>query len=742
MSDAANARSVGATPPRPDGPAKVTGRAEYVDDLEVAGLWFGATVRSPHCAADIVRIDASRACEDPDVVVVTAADLPGPNVLMVIADDWPVLADERVNHAQEPVALVAAPTRERARRAAARVVVEYVPREPVIGIDAALAAKTRLLAECKITHGDVAAGLAGAAHVIEGTYETGLQEHIYIEPQGMIAIPQTGGGVEIVGSMQCPFYIQNALCTLLGLEPEQCRVRQATTGGGFGGKEEYPDIIAAHAALLALASGRPVKIVYERHEDILATTKRHPSRVRHRTGVDADGKLLAVEVDVVLDGGAYVTLSPVVLSRAVLHAAGPYACANVAIRGRVVETNSVPSGAFRGFGAPQTQFASERQMDKIARVVGVDPLAIRERNAYREGDITPTAQVLDSGVSALDCLRTAAERTDFRKRWAELEAERRSGGDPPARRGIGLSLYWHGSGFTGNGEQMMRSPVRLRLARSGLVEIRVSSTDFGQGTSIVLAQVVADAIGIPLDRVSVIVPDTAEVPNSGPTVASRTVMIVGGVLEKAAAELAEQVRRHAPGADFDEAARCYLDEVGELVVEKRYEPPAGGGFDEETYTGTAYPAYGFGCDIVEIEVDLDTLVVTPERATLVCDVGRAIHPVLCRGQVEGGTLQAFGQAYLEELGVDDDGHWRNDRLSTYIIPTTLDTPAMDTVLLEYPARGGPQGAKGVGELPADGGAPALVAAIENATGISPVAVPATPERLLAALEGGRTVAGD
>jgi CO/xanthine dehydrogenase Mo-binding subunit len=742
-----------------------------VDDLPFEG-WHGRTVRSDVAAGRIVRIDVSALEGEPDVVVVTADDLPGPNVLRLIGDDWPVLAAERVRHVGEAVALVAAPTRERARLAAEAVRVEIEPEPAILSWEEALAQDLSpraddgtggLLASCALDHGDVDAALAGAERVFAGEYRTGLHEHIYIEPQGAIALPHEDGSIELVGSLQCPFYVHKALVHTLGDAVTDVRVRQAATGGGFGGKEDYPDVVCAHAAVLALKAGRPIKIVYDRHEDIVATTKRHPSLVRHRTAVDADGRLVAADIEVLMDGGAYVTLSPVVLSRGVLHAVGPYTCPNVRIRGRVLATNTVPNGAFRGFGAPQVQFAAERHMDRIARELGLDPLTLRERNAYRVGDRTPTGQVLESSVSAIECLEEAARRTDFRRRWAELEAARAGRADDGSPwRGIGLTLSWHGSGFTGNGERAMRSPVRLTVAETGELEVRVSSTDFGQGTSIVLAQVVAEAAGVSTDHVTVIDPDTAEVPDSGPTVASRTVMIVGGVLARAGRVMARRVleyvaREHGLDADalqvegadvvgpsgavtpFRAAAAALRAAEGEVVVEERFEPEGEAAFDEETYRGDAYPAYGWACDVVEVSVDPDTLAVTPDRITAVADVGKAIHPVLCAGQVEGGTLQAVAWGYLEELKVAD-GRYLNDRLSTYIVPTIRDTPDMDTVLVENPAPVGPFGAKGVGELPMDGGAPAVVQAIENATGIAPVEIPATPERLLEDLEAGRTVA--
>ncbi len=756
--------AVGRSVLRPDGLAKVTGRALYLDDLPENGCWHGTTVRSPHASALILSIDAS-AVSDPKVRVLTAKDVGPRNSVHLIHDDWPILADGRVNHVGEPVALVVAPTLARAQAAAKAVKVAWEAQKPVLDLDEALKGDPRtggrlnVLATCDIQRGEVEAGFAAADVILEGEYSTGHQEHVYIEPHGVIATPSLGEGgaflgVDVVGSLQCPYYVHKALTHLFDLGDDAIRVRQSTTGGGFGGKEDYPDMIAAHASLLARACGKAVKIVYERQEDIIATTKRHPSRVRHRTGVKRDGTLVAMDIDVLLDGGAYITLSPVVLSRSVLHAAGAYSCPNVRIRGRVLATNTPPNGAFRGFGAPQSLFAVERQMDRVARTLGLDPFEARIRNAYRQGDITPTGQVLKESVSAIAVLERAKTATRFAQRFAANEAARAGRKDDgKALHGIGVSVFWHGSGFTGNGERRMMSKGAVRLRIDLKIEVLSSSTDFGQGTEGVFRQIVADACGVTLDDVVVHVPDTAAVPDSGPTVASRTVMVVGGLLARAGAKLAETLRTFAaqesgtaPAAvllsngcfetergrtPFADVAKRYVTLHGPLDAVATFEPTPGSTFDEATYQGDAYAAYGWGANVVEVEVDPDTFITRLTKLTTVSDVGHVVHPVMCAGQVEGGTLQALGWGYLEEMKMKD-GRFLNDRMQTYLIPTMADAPDMETILLENPTTHGPFGAKGVGELPMDGGAPALLQAIENATGVSLCAIPATPERILQA----------
>src|SRR5262245_1446549 len=402
-----HARWVGSDLPRPDGRAKVDGTARYVDDLAVDGAWLGATVRSEIACGDLLGIDVDAAFAQTGAVLVTAADVPGRNVVALLADDQPLLVQGAIAHWGEPLALVAAPSRS--QLAAALACVRPRVRERPACFDAAQA--DHAFRTIEFARGDVDAVWAGAPFVVEGVYQTDAQEQMYIEPQGCIAWPPDDGGTVVVrGSLQCPYYVQKALCAALQLPPERARVIACEVGGGFGGKEDYPSVVACHAALLARAARAPVRLVYDRHEDLLVTPKRHPSRVRHRTALARDGELLAMDIEVLLDGGAYTTLSPVVLSRAVLHATGPYRCGNVRVRGRAVRTNHVPYGAFRGFGAPQVCFAIERHMDRIARALDLHPFALRRRNAFAPGDVTATGQVLDA-VAATQVLDAIAART-------------------------------------------------------------------------------------------------------------------------------------------------------------------------------------------------------------------------------------------------------------------------------------------------------------------------------------------
>jgi CO/xanthine dehydrogenase Mo-binding subunit len=697
--------AVGRNVPRKEGLDKVTGKARYVDDLAFPGMLHGRTIRSSVPRGEIanIRLDFDRS----DFTVADFRDVPGQNAVALIELDQPCLAEREIRHFAEPILLVAHTSRDALLDAERSITIDYRTAEPVYDPERS----SQCFKEIVIEKGELARGFAAADLLVEGEYRAGHQEQLYIEPNGVIAVPENGG-VTVYGSLQCPYYVHRALKVLLGLPEDKVRVVQTETGGGFGGKEEYPSMIAGHAAILALKADRPVKLVYDRVEDMVATTKRHPAVIRHRTGVTRDGRLTAIEIDVLMDGGAYMTLSPVVLSRGVIHATGPYRCDNVRVHGRVVMTNTPPNGAFRGFGAPQTQFAAEVHMERIAEALGMDPARLRERNAFRPGDTTATGQKLGSDCSAVKVLREAVRRSGFREKrraWRGTD------------RGIGLSLFFHGSGFTGGGEVKLASKASLELTPTG-ARILVASTEIGQGTRTMHAQIVADTLGIPYDRVEVEAADTARVPDSGPTVASRTCMVVGKILERCALELRQKLGKMS--------AREYLSKYGSLVVTKEYAGPDGLYWDDETYRGDAYGAFGWGCDVVEVERDPVTFEIRPTRVTTVQDIGKAIHPILAGGQIEGGTAQGLGYALLEEV-VMRDGRMANAQLTNYIVPTTLDTPDIDVTILENPYEHGPYGAKGVGEMPIDGPAPAVVNALRS-LGLDVREIPATPERVMAA----------
>jgi len=707
--------AVGTNVKRKDGIGKATGRALYVDDLTFPGMLHGRTIRSTIPSG---RVTSVKHALGADFTVVDHRDIPkgGRNIVALIVDDQPCLVQRTIRHVAEPILLLAHEDRERLLAAEVHVACEADKHGSVFDP----LASPQVLKEFTIEKGELKGGFAAADVVVEGTYRTGHQEHVYIETNGVIAVPEGARGhgsrgaahVTVYGSIQCPFYVDKALRVMLG-PSYQVRVVQTETGGGFGGKEEYPSMLACHASLLAIKSGRPVKMIYDRVEDLLATTKRHPSYIRHRTGLTKDGAITAMDVDVVIDGGAYVTLSPVVLSRGGIHAAGPYRCDNTRIRARAMFTNTPPNGAFRGFGAPQTQFAMEVHMDRIAQALGMDPVELRRRNALRAGDTTATGQVLKEDCSALRVLDEGVRRADLAGKRKRYEG---------TNRGIGVSLFYHGSGFTGSGELKLNSKAAVEVTKTG-VRLLVSSTEIGQGTRTMHAQIVADALGLPYELVEVAPTDTAIVPDSGPTVASRTCMVVGKILQRAAEELRSQLKGMSPAA--------YFRKHGPLRVEKTHVPPEWLQWDENRYRGDAYATYAWACNVAEIELDRDTYEVRPLRITSVCDIGKAIHPAMALGQIEGGTAQGVGFATIEQV-VMKNGAMANAQLTNYTIPTTLDTPEIDVVIMENPFPEGPFGAKGLGELPIDGPAPAIANAIRS-LGVDVREVPATPELVLSAL---------
>jgi CO/xanthine dehydrogenase Mo-binding subunit len=717
-------------PVRREGAAKLTGAARFTDDIVVPGAWYGATVRSTEAHARLLGIDLDPAFDWSQVVVVTAADIPGENVIASLDLDQPALVADEIRHVAEAVALVAAPDPALARAAREAI---HLRTEPLPAVLDPLAS-TEACKRFEISRGDLEAGFAAADLVIEGVYRTGHQEQAYIEPQAMIAIPRPDGGIEIHGSMQCPYYVHAALTRAMDLPGDRVVVIQEETGGAFGGKEDYPSMIATHAALLARKAGRPVRIVYDRHEDLAATTKRHPAVIRHRTGVMRDGTLVAQDIEFVLDAGAYTTLSPVVLSRGGIHATGPYRCPNVRVEARAAMTNTPPNGAFRGFGAPQAEFAAETHLDRIAQALGLSPLEIRRRNAYREGDVTATGQVLRESVSALEVLEAAVEASEYERTRARHATEAAAAG-PDARcaPGVGIALGWHGAGFTGSGEAHLASLATVELTADGELLALVALTEMGQGARTVLGQVVAEALDVPPEAVEVVKPDTSRVPNTGPTVASRTTMIGGGLLATAAAHLRHDVEA-VTGRAFAESYRAYAAEHGGLTATEQFHGFPDIAWDDATYRGDAYPAYSWSCAVAGVDVDRDTGEVRVCGVVHVIDAGRIMHRVLAEGQVEGGTLQAVGYATIEEIQVRD-GAYRNDRMATCLIPTALDAPRIETVLVERPFSGVPHGAKGLGEIPMDIPAPAVIAAIHDATGVWIDDLPATPEKVLAAMLG-------
>lgn len=738
---------VGKSIPRKEGRKKVTGAALYVDDLTFPGMLHGVTVRSAVPRGRIKEIVFAGDIPWPEFTVVTAKDIRdltlGENHVALILNDQPYLADEVINHPEEPIVLLAHPDKHLLEEARRNVRIEIEELPAIFTLQDSVAKKEVIWGEDNVfktflvDKGNVDDVWATADFVIEGEYFTGAQEQLYIENNGAIAKVSADEGVTVWGSMQCPYYVHKALVKLFGLPEDKIRVIQTETGGGFGGKEEYPSLIAGHAALLALKSGKPVKLIYDRAEDMVATTKRHPSRTRHRTAVTKEGKLLAQEIDFVVDGGAYCTLSPVVLSRGTIHAAGPYFCPNVRIKSSAVATNLPPHGAFRGFGAPQSIFGLERQMDKVAHAIGLSPEEFRRRNFIRQNQTTATGQVIHEQVELGQLLDRAFALTDYHAKRERFASENASS---TIKKGIGFASFMHGAGFTGSGEVYLQSVVGAEATTEGRIRLLAASTEIGQGTNTIFSQIAAEALGVDYDLIEVAQPDTSNVPNSGPTVASRTTMVVGKLIESAVLGLkqtlaaANLLAEKFTQAEWQRACGEYIEKFGPLKTFSKYSPPPGIRWDDDKYQGDAYGAFAWAVYVAEVSVDLLTYEVHVEDFVALQEVGRVINPIMASGQIEGGVAQAIGFTLYENV-VWQNGRMANGQMTNYIMPTAADLPPIRVFFEENPYAYGPGGAKGIGELPMDGPAPAILNAIENATGVSFDHVPLMPEAMLKDLEG-------
>jgi CO/xanthine dehydrogenase Mo-binding subunit len=728
-------RIVGTSVPRKEGLDKVTGKARYIDDMTLPDMLFGATVRSQIARGKIKKIRFSPAIAWNEYVIVSAKDIPGKNCIALIGDDQPCLASEFVNHPEEAILLLAHADRHALRKAVEAISIEYDPLPAVFTIEDSergseiIWGADNTFKTFRIEKGNIDEIWSKADYIVEGEYSTGAQEQLYIENNGMIAAFDAQEGITVWGSLQCPYYVHKALMALCNLPAEKVRVVQMETGGAFGGKEDYPSIIAGHAALLAMKSGRTVKIVYDRAEDMVATTKRHPSRTRHRTAVSKDGRILGGEIEFTIDGGAYATLSSVVLSRGLIHAAGPYYWPSVRVLGKAVATNVPPHGAFRGFGAPQSLFAMERHMDRIGQSVGLSPIEIRRRNFLKPGETTATEQIVREPIDLGKLLDRGLELAEYESKKERFSKENQTGA---TKKGIGIATFLHGAGFTGSGERYLSSVVGTEGCADGRIRVLVSSTEFGQGTKTVLCQIAAEALALRYEDVTIAQPDTKLVPNSGPTVASRTVMVVGKLVVSAAQGIRQTLRLAGVLGDsysadeFRSACKNYVAAHGQLRSWAQYEPPPDIFWDDQNYRGEAYAAYSWAVYIAEVAVDLNTYNVSVKDFVALQEVGRVLHPILAIGQIAGGVAQGIGFALYEKV-IWQQGRMQNNQMTNYIMPTSSDLPPIRVFFEELGNVHGAFGAKGIGELPMDGPAPAILNAVEDALGVGFNSIPLLPE---------------
>jgi CO/xanthine dehydrogenase Mo-binding subunit len=736
-------RIVGKSVPRLEGRDKVTGASRYIDDMTLPDMLYGATVRSTIPRGKIKKITFDPALPWHEFVIVTSKDVPGKNYIALIGNDQPCLAEQFINHPEEPILLLAHPDRNILARAVAAVSIEYDELPAIFTIEESetqseiIWGSNNIFKTYLIEKGDTDSAFQKADYIVEAEYTTGAQEQLYIENNGVIAAFGPQQGVTVWGSLQCPYYVHKALIALCDLPEDHVRVVQMETGGAFGGKEEYPSMLAAHATLLAMKSGKPVKMIYDRMEDMAATTKRHPSRTRHRTAFSKDGKILGGEIDFVIDGGAYMTLSTVVLSRGALHAGGPYYWPNVRVRAKAVATNAPPHGAFRGFGAPQSLFALERHMDRIAQTLGISPVEIRRRNFLQPGQTTTTGQVVREEIDLRKLLDRALELSAYHAKKTSFASQNALSVNQ--KKGLGIAAFLHGAGFTGSGERYLNSLVGVETCADGTVRVLVSSTEFGQGTKTVLCQIAAEALNIRYEDVSIAQPDTKEVPNSGPTVASRTIMVVGKLIQSAASAIKQTLtssgllKENYVPEEFRAACREHVAQYGPFRSLARYQQHEDIYWDEENYRGSAYSCFAWAVYVAEVTVDLTSYSASVDDFVALQEVGRVLHPVLATGQITGGVAQGIGFALYEKV-VWENGRMKNGQMTNYIMPTSADLPPIRVFFEELGNIHGAYGAKGIGELPMDGPAPAILNAVVDALGIPFDSIPLLPEDIFEAVE--------
>ena len=694
---------------RVDAVEKASGEARYLCDLSFDDMLYARFVRSAVARGKIVSIDVPPLPEG--YYFFTADDIPpeGKNSLVMIAGDWRCFASGDVRYVGETIGILCGRSRAVLKAIEESIKITYEEQEAAITIDDALAVKGGPILEKDDIHcslvsekgGDVDEILSRADRVIEETVETGFQEHVHLETNAALCTIEDGKYTFYI-SCQCPFYVRKSVAGLLGLRPEDIRVRQTTTGGAFGGKEHFPDVLAGPLLVAEYHLKKPVKLVFDREEDMLYSVKRHPSKVVFRTGLDSDGKILASDINVYYNCGAYLSSSYVVLQRGVFHANGVYNFPATRIHGYGMATNTFPSDAFRGFGAPQTLFAIETHLNHIARELGADPVEYKKQYFLKQGDETVTQGHIVEKVVLNEMLDQVAAKSDYWRKAAEYT--------PGCGKGIGMSFYNHGGAFTGNGEQAIIK-AHLRLVKDGdRFTILCGQTEMGQGFRTILRKIVASVLETDMDKVAYDNPDTDCVPDSGPTAASRSTMIVGRLAEQAAMQMKD-----------------HLDEE-HWEIETEYEHPEGHPWDQSTFKGDAYLGYGWGCCCVEVEADRLTNEIRVTGIWSSHDIGKAIDELIVHGQVNGGIIQSLGYAAMEKME-NRNGHFRQSSMSDYVIPTSMDFPRQEWGLVDNPYEWGPFGAKGMGELVFNGADAAYTDAVERAMGIKINRIPVPVEDL-------------
>ena len=682
-----------------DNEEKMSGMAIFTGDIRMDDALFAIPVRSTISFGKLLKINVPKLPEG--YYFISAKDIVKENVCNIIASDWPVFPDKEVHYKGETVGLIIGPDKKTCLELAALTNADYEEYEPVYEMKNSYVHKEFVKGNPEL--------FKNAKKVFSEEFETGYQEQVYLEPQAMLMYIENGK-ITVKASMQCPFYIHKAICRTLGWPANRVRVIQPAVGGAFGGKEHYPSLMAAQLATAIVKINKPIKMMFDRKEDITFTTKRHPSKTEISAYMDEKDNILGVKIHVGIDGGAYIGCSMVVLARALIAATNTYTFENAEISGDAYCTNKVPSAAFRGFGSPQSIFAMELFINHLADYLHVKPLDLRNKYLVKSGDITSTNGVFRDPIILEALMNKAMEMSDYKRKVEEYSK-------PGSLRGIGMTTFLHGCGFTGSGEStIINAQLRIKKDKNDIVTFYTSQVDFGQGNRTTLKRIVVDTLGIPEDHVIYDAPDTDETLSTGPTAASRTIIIVGGLAAKAAQHLKE----------------IWKDGEEQEIVEP-YVGPSYIKWDEDTMQGDAYPGYAWGVNIVEVSVDPTTYEVNIEGCWSTYDVGHPIDERILIGQADGGLAQALGWAYMEKE-VMENGVFKQKTVSDEIIPTTVDLPKMETSFIDNPFPYGAFGAKGAGELTFVGGAPALCLAIEQAIGRKIHKIPASPEYLMELME--------
>ena len=688
-------RDISVSIPKVDNPEKLSGKALYVSDYGILDLYYAKTLRStsPKAKIQVIKPELPE-----DYFIIDHHHLPQKNIVKMIFDDWKIFADHEVSYIGEPILIVIGKDKKIIDQIIDQIKVIYEEVKPSFD-------NSQKVIHKAYQKGKPNQAFQQADRIIKETFHTGYQEQAYIEPQGFLAYPDEHETITLIGSMQCPYYVKNAVIEALGYDEDKIRVIQPAVGGAFGGKEEFPSMMACQLAVAVHHLNIPIKMIYEREEDMISSTKRHPSSITIEAAIK-NNKITAFKTHIEINGGAYIGLSGVVLSRAVIAATSAYTIPNLDITGDVYLTNTVPTGAFRGFGAPQMIFAVEMMIEHISKKLNLESLPFRMKHLAKQNDLTSTSGVFRDPIIMPKMIEKALSISDYVNKCIAYNK-------PNSFKGIGMSLFLHGCGFTGSGEaKHIHAKVKLVKHENDDVFIYIAAVDMGQGIFTTLKKIVSNILEIDDHKVYYLPPDTNDVPDSGPTVASRTTMIVGGLLARAALKMKNTWKSKEPV------------EIIESYVQPDYMK-----WDEDELKGDAYPAYSWGVNVVEVEVNPLTYQVDLKHIWSVYDIGKVIDERIALGQADGGIAQGVAYGYLEKMDIKE-GRVLHKNFTDYIIPTALDVCPTETHFFDNPYAFGPYGAKGLGELTLVGGAPAVALAIEMAIQKPICQIPATPELIM------------